>query len=129
MIIALLAAATITTSSCADPSISSTGVQSATPSNGLERYTIAVVVRNDGNVRQPGDLLQSLDVTQDHQIVDRIGLQPLRPHQSEKVTYSFSRSADAGDGTTRLDFIIDENGRAGSDIDCGEGVESTVLHV
>jgi hypothetical protein len=126
---AFILAAAIAASPCANPSIVSAIVQSVTAKGVLNHYTIAIAVRNLGNVRQPSNLLQSIEVLQDDQPVDRIGLQPLRPNQSQKVTYGFDRAADAGDGTTALVFTIDLNGRTGSDVDCHGGVESFTLHV
>src|ERR1700737_2072464 len=108
-------------SSCANPSILSAGVQSATTDGALRRYTIAITVQNRGNVRQPSNLLQSVIVLQDGQKVNQIGLQPLRPKQSQKVTYSFDRAAEAGAGTTDLTFTLDFNGRSGNNIDCHAG--------
>jgi hypothetical protein len=74
-------------------------------------------------------LLQSLDVLQDGERVDRVGLQPLRPKQSQRVTYAFDRSSDAGDGTTRLTFVLDFNGRSGSDVSCHDGNESATISI
>ena len=110
--------------SCANPSILSAGVQSVTTNGALKHYTIAVTVQNRGNLRQPSNLLQSVVVLQDGQKASQIGLQPLRPKQSQKVTYSFDRAADAGDGTTDLTFTLDFNGRSGNDVDCHAGNET-----
>src|SRR5579864_939742 len=115
---AFVLAAVLGTTPCANPTIVSAVAQPVTANGNLNHYTIAITVRNIGNVRQPGNLLQSIDVLQDDQPVDRIGLQPLRPNQSQKVTYGFDRAADAGDGTTNLVFTIDLNGRSGNDVDC-----------
>jgi hypothetical protein len=127
--LALLLAVALGGGSCANPSIVSTSVQSAIMTGGLNHYTIAIVVRNDGNVRQPSDLLQSIDVRQDDDATGKIGLQPLKPNQSQKVTYSFDRSAEAGVSTTLLTFILDVNGRSGNDIDCHAGKEMVTLTV
>jgi len=127
MLMLLLAA--LTGAACANPSILSATIQPVTANGGLNHYTIAITVQNQGNVRQPSNLLQSVDVIQDGLRVDRIGLQPLSPKQSQKVTYSFDRSADAGDGTTNLTFTLDFNGRSGTNIDCGTGNETYTLAV
>src|SRR5205807_10524639 len=100
--LALMLAAVLTGGSCANPSIVSAGIESVTTKGGLKHYTIAITVQNIGNARQPSNLLQSVDVLQDGQKPDRIGLQPLRPAQLQKVTCGFDRSDDAGDGTTEL---------------------------
>jgi hypothetical protein len=126
---AILLAAALTTAPCANPTILSAVVQPVTANGALNHYTIAITVQNLGSVRQPSNLLQSIDVLQDDQPVDRIGLQPLRPNQSQKVMYGFDRSADAGEGTTSLVFTLDFNGRAGDDVDCHAGVESFKLRV
>jgi len=108
----------------------STAVQSATTdSNGLTHYTVGITVQNLGTMRQRSDLLQSIDVDQDDQRVDVIGLLPLRPRQTQHVTYSFVRSAESGAGTTSLLFTLDFHGKSGSDVDCHAGTESTALDV
>ncbi|HLJ83100.1 MAG TPA: hypothetical protein VKT51_02845 [Candidatus Eremiobacteraceae bacterium] len=126
---ALILAAALSGASCANPSILSAVAQPVTANGALNHYTISITVQNIGSVRQPSNLLQSIDVLQDDQPVDRIGLQPLRPNQTQKVTYGFDRSADAGEGTTNLIFTLDLNGRSGDDIDCHGGVESFKLRV
>src|SRR5437870_1558537 len=127
--LALMLATALAGGSCANPSIVSTGNQSVTTSGALKHYTIAITVQNIGNARQPSNLLQSIDVLQDGQRTGRIGLQPLRPHQSQKVTYSFDRSADAGDFTTELTFTLDYNGRSGRNVDCHAGNQTTTISV
>jgi hypothetical protein len=127
--LALMLAAALNGASCATPSIVSATVQSATTNGALKHYTIAIVVQNQGSVKQPGDLLESVDVFQAGQRVDRIGLQPLGPKQSQTVTYGFDRSAEAGDGTTDLIFTLDFNGRTGNDVDCRGGKEALRITV
>ena len=125
----LVLAAALTGAACANPSILSAHVQPVSTNGGLNHYTIAITVQNRGSVRQPGDLLQSVDVFQDGLRVDRLGLQPLRPQQMQKVTYGFDRAADAGDGTTDLTFTLDFSGRSGKNVDCEAGNESFTLVV
>ena len=127
--LALILAAAVSAASCANPGIVSTGVQAVTTNNGLSHYTLAVMVQNLGPVRQPSNLLQSLDVLQDGEKVGRIGLRPLRPHESQKVTYSFDRSADADTGSTEITFTLDLNGRAGNNVDCHSGKETVTINV
>lgn len=115
--------------SCANPVILSANVQSMTTSNGLNHYTIAIAVQNQGGVTQPGNLLQSIDVFQAGGRVDEIGLQPLRPGQSQKVMYRFNRSDEAGDGTTDITFTLDFNGRSGNNVDCPSGNKSLTITV
>ena len=127
--LALLLAAAVAGGACANPSIISASVQSVTQTGGLNHHTVSIVVRNLGTVKQPSNLLQSIDVLQDDQKTGKIGLQPLAPGQSQKVTYSFDRSADAGAATTLLTFILDMNGQSGGDVDCHAGNEMTTLTV
>jgi len=127
--LALILAAALTGGSCANTSILSAGVQSATANGGLTHYTIAITVQNQSDIRQPGNLLQSLDVFQNRQRVDKIGLQPLGPKQSQKVTYSFDRAADAGVGTTHLTFTLDFNGGSGNNVDCHAGNQTFKITV
>lgn len=115
------------TGACANPSILSARVQSVTNNGGLNHYTIAITVQNQGALRQPSNLLQSVDVLQDDQKVGKIGLQPLGPKQSQKVTYSFDRAADAGVGTTNLTFSLDFNGRSGDNVNCRAGTQSFTI--
>jgi hypothetical protein len=125
----LIVAAALTAASCANPSILSARVQSVTPKGALQHYTISITVENIGNLRQPSNLLQSVDVFQNGSKVGKIGLQPLRPKQKQKVTYSFDRSADAGTGTTHLTFKLNFNGRSGKNVDCHAGVETHAMNV
>ncbi len=127
--LALMLAAALNGASCATPTIVSATVQSATANGALKHYTIAITVANQGGVKQPSDLLESVDVFQAGQRVDRIGLQPLGPKQSQTVTYSFDRSAEAGDGTTDVIFTLDFNGRTGNDVDCRGGREALRISV
>jgi hypothetical protein len=127
--LALLLAAAIADKACANPSIVSANVASVTVNGTLKHLTVAISVSNLGVVRQPSNLLQSLDVLQDDERVGRVGLQPLRPKQTQRVTYAFDRSADAGDGTTSLTFLLDFNGRSGKDVTCHGGNESTTISI
>lgn len=125
----LMLVALLNGTSCANPSIMSAGVQSVTTDGQLKHYTIAITVENLGSVRQPSNLLQSVVVFQDGQKVGQIGLQPLRPKQSQKVTYSFDRGVDAGDGSTDLTFRLDFNGRSGNNVSCHKGNETFAISV
>ncbi len=110
--------------SCANPSILSAKVQSMNANGGLQHITIGITVENLGDLKQPSNLLQSLDVLQDGDKVGKIGLQPLAPKQSQNVSYAFDRSVDAGAGTTNLTFMLDFNGRSGSGVTCHAGRET-----
>jgi hypothetical protein len=126
--LALVSSVLIAAAACANPSIVSTAVQSVTDSNGLNHYTVGITVQNLGTARQRSDLLQSILVTQDGERADVIGLLPLRPRQTQHVTYSFVRSDEAGQGTTSLSFSL-EFDKSGSDVDCHGGTERALLDV
>ncbi|HXW52330.1 MAG TPA: hypothetical protein VEJ41_10095 [Candidatus Acidoferrales bacterium] len=115
--------------SCANPSIMSAHVRSVTPNNGLNHYAIAIKVTNIGDLKQPGNLLQSLVVLQDGEKVGKIGLQPLGAKQSQTVTYGFDRSVDAGAGTTNFTFMLDFNGSSGNSTSCHAGKETFQLKI
>jgi hypothetical protein len=125
----LIVATALSAASCANPSIVSARIQSVTTMGALQHYTISITVENVGNLRQPSNLLQSLDVFQNGDKVGKIGLQPLRPKQKQKVTYSFDRSVDAGTGTTHLAFKLNFNGRSGNNVDCHAGVKTLAINV
>jgi hypothetical protein len=125
--LAYLLAATLAGAPCANPSIIATNVQSVANNGQLNHYTIAIEVQNVGDLEQPGNLLQSIDVFKDGQRIDRIGLQPLHPGQMQTVTFGFDRASDAGDGTTRLTFAIDLNGQSGDNVDCHAGTETAKI--
>lgn len=127
--LSIIVAAALTGSTCANPSILSAKVQSVTPNGSLQHYTIAITVENIGQASQPKTLLQSVEVFQDRQRVDKIGLQPLKPKQRQAVTYSFDRSTDAGPGTTHLRFKLDYNGQSGNNVDCQAGNETFVMKI
>ncbi len=127
--LALILAVALTGGSCANTSILSAGVQTVATNGGLAHYTIAITVQNQSDTRQPGNLLQSLDVFQNGQRVDKIGLQPLGPKQLQKVTYGFDRASDAGVGTTHLTFTLDFNDGSGNNADCNPGNQTFKIRV
>ena len=127
--IALMTSILIAAAACANPSIVSTAVQTVTTdASGLNHYTVGVTVQNLGTVRQPSDLLQSIVVEQDGERVDVIGLLPLRPRQTQHVTYSFVRSSEAGTGTTHLSFSLGFN-KTGANVTCRHGIEASSLDI
>jgi hypothetical protein len=127
--LAFILAAALNGAPCANPSILSARVQSVRTNDGLNHYTIGITVQNQGDVRQPSNLLQSVDVFQNRQKVGQISLKPFGPKQLQNVTYSFDRSADAGVGTTYLTFTLDFNGRSGHNVDCSAGTETFKITV
>jgi len=114
---------------CANPSILSANVQSVSTNGALNYYTLAINVQNQGYLRQPSDLLASVDVFQAGQRVDQLGLQPLGPGQSQRVQYTLKRSVEAGAGSTDLTFALDFNGRSGNNVDCRAGTETFTISV
>jgi len=70
----------------------------------LNLYHVRVTVSNRGNESQAGNTLQFVDVTQYGNRLDDKGIPPLAPGQSYSWTYVWKRSADAGTGTTPLNF-------------------------
>lgn len=107
-------------SSCsgADPAIVSAGVSNVTDNGDLKHYTITVVVTNQGNAKQPGNTLQSVDIYRDGQKIDAKGVPPLGPGQSYRFDYGLDRSSLAGDDTTQMLFRLQVHSPAGSSIDC-----------
>src|SRR5271166_3726184 len=103
----------------AAPAIASVVNKGATQDGGSNRYQLAVTVVNRGTQPQAGNVLQSVDVYQHDTKRDAKGIPPLRPGQSYTYVYQFLRSADAGDGTTTLEFRLDMHQPAGlSSQDC-----------
>jgi hypothetical protein len=127
--LAFMLAAALSGGPCADPSIVSAGVQSVTQNGALNHYTVGITVMNQGDVSQPSNLLESVDVIQAGQKSGQMGVQPLGPHQAQKVMYSFDRSVEAGNGTTDLTFYLDFNGMSGSNVNCRGGQESYTITV
>ncbi len=127
--IAMVVSAALMQAACANPSIVSARVQSVTSSGAVNHYTIAISVENEGTLKQPSNLLQSVIVSKDGQRLDRIGLQPLRPKQTQTVRFTFDRGTDAGSGTTDLTLTLSTNGREGNDVDCHAGQETLILTI
>jgi hypothetical protein len=86
----------------ADPAIVSAHVKSITADGQVNRYTLNVRVINFGSLKQPSNVLQSVEIYQNGIKLDTKGLPPLRPHQAYSFPYVFQRSIDAGDGTSTL---------------------------
>lgn len=86
----------------ADPAIVSAHVKGITNDGQVNRYTLNIRVINFGNLKQPSNVLQSVEIYQNGIKLDTKGLPPLRPHQAYAFPYVFQRSIDAGDGTSTL---------------------------
>ena len=72
----------------------------------LNLYHVTARVTNLGNQAQAGNLLQFVDVVQYDGRLDDRGVPPLGPGESYTVNYIWPRSADAGKGTSPLNFRI-----------------------
>lgn len=86
----------------ADPALTSAAVKNVTTDGGINHYSISGVVTNTGRARQASNVLQFVDVYRDREKLDNIGIPPLKPGQSYTFSWTFDRSTEAGDGTTRL---------------------------
>jgi len=106
----LAAPLVVANATCAgpNPAITAAELQSRSTTGELNRYVVAVHVKNLGTKGQPSNLLQSVEVMQNGDHVDQKGLPPLRPGQSATVTYAFTRSAGAAKNTTKLTFVLSQ---------------------
>ncbi len=86
----------------ADPAIVSARVQGTNSDGRVNRYSLAIRVANLGRLKQPSNVLQSVEIYQNDIKLDTKGLPPLRPGQAYSFTYVFQRSVDAGEGTSTL---------------------------
>jgi hypothetical protein len=91
----------------ADPSIGNVTVSGVTPNGGLNNYHITGTVTNVGASAQAKDTLQSVDIYMADQKLDAKSIPPLAAGQSTTFDYVYQRSKDAGQGTTRLRFVLD----------------------
>jgi hypothetical protein len=116
------------TCSGADPAISGANVKSVTNVSGVNNYVVGVSVTNRGNAGQPSNVLQSVDVFQNGNKVDTKGIPPLAAGQLYHFNFSFTRSAGAADGTTRLKFAIAMHQPSGApnSQDCDTGNDSLI---
>jgi hypothetical protein len=90
-----------------DPTIASVTVKSVAPQGALNRYTISATVVNNGGMPQPKDTLQFVNIYQEAgEKLDAKGIPPLNPGESYTFTWSYVRSRDAGNGTTKLSFEL-----------------------
>ena len=86
----------------ADPAIVSAAVKGMTSDGRVNKYAVSIRVVNLGRLKQPSNLLQSVEIWQNDIKLDMKGLPPLRPGQSYTFTYIYQRSTDAGVGTSDL---------------------------
>ena len=87
---------------CVAPSVRSARVNNIAHDGNLNHYLVEMVVSNVTNSAQASNTLQFVDIYNDRQKLDAIGVPPLRPGASYTAYYTFTRSSDAGDGTTDL---------------------------
>ena len=102
-------AAPAATGTCAgaDPSIASVTVAGVTQDGNLNDYHITGTVTNVGSATQAKNVLQSVDIYVTDQKLDAKSIPPLAAGQSATFDYTYQRSKDAGQGTTRLRFVLD----------------------
>lgn len=86
------------------PRVAAVAVQRVDHAAYLNLYHVRVTVTNPGNESQAGNVLQFVDVSQYGDRLDDKGIPPLAPGESYTWTYVWKRSADAGRGTTPLNF-------------------------
>jgi hypothetical protein len=112
-------------SGCGAPVITNAGIQSTSTSGDLRFTRVAVTVVNRG-ASQPSSMLQSVNVYQNGSKVDQKSVPPLRAGASKTVTYTFKRSAEANDDTTRLRVQLVGHDAHGSCSTAGSPVRITV---
>jgi hypothetical protein len=104
----LAATAPVFASTCngVDLAVGSVAVKSVSTSGDLNRYEIGGTVTNVGSASQGSDALQSVDIYDGKDKLDSKSIPPLKVGQSYAFSYVATRSAAAGNGTTRLRFQL-----------------------
>lgn len=108
-----------------DPSLGKVAVGSVTTSGNLNNYHITGTVTNVGGATQAKDVLQSVDIYMADQKLDAKSIPPLAAGQSATFDYVYQRSKDAGQGTTRLRFVLDMHNPSGTAQDCSTQDDQT----
>jgi hypothetical protein len=110
--------------SCAgpNPAITSLAVKDVTTSGNLNTYHLDGTVTNLGTQGQPSNTLQFVDIYIDTQKRNDRGIPPLAPGQSYNFGFDWTRSSDAGPGTTTARFRL--RMVQGSDCNPANGVRS-----
>jgi hypothetical protein len=90
----------------ANPAITSVTVKNVTSSGQLSTYHIVGTVTNLGSQRQSSNTLQFVDIYVDQMKRNDRGVPPLAPGQSYTFGFDWSRSTDAGAGTTTVQFRV-----------------------
>ncbi len=101
-----------------DPSIGKVTVAGVTSNGNLNNYRITGTVTNVGGTTQAKDVLQSVDIDMADQKLDAKSIPPLAAGQSASFEFVYQRSKDAGQGTTRLRFVLDMHNPSGMAQDC-----------
>lgn len=106
---ALTGQAALAATACAgaDPSITSVVVKSVSSTGGTSSYQLSGTVVNNGSQGQASNVLQFVDISQTGARLDAKTIPPLKAGESYTFSYVAQRSADAGKGTTKLDFQLD----------------------
>lgn len=92
----------------ANPAVTAVIVKSVTTAGQENNYHLSATVTNIGSAAQPSNTLQFVDIYQDGQKLDAKGIPPLTAGQSYTFSYMWPRAADAGTGTTTINFRLDE---------------------
>ncbi len=87
-----------------NPAITSVTVKSVSNNGSTSQYHIVGTVKNLGSQAQPSNTLQFVDVYVDRMKRTDRGIPPLGPGASYQFGYTWTRSADAGNGTTTAHF-------------------------
>ncbi len=109
----------------ANPAITSVVVKNVTSNGSVSIYHITGTVTNLGSQRQPSDTLQFVDVYVDQVKHDDRGIPPLAPGQSYTFGYDWTRSNQAGNGSTTAHFRMDM--RRGSNCNPNNGTYSVTF--
>jgi subtilase family serine protease len=125
LFLALTSPPAVVASSCGAPAITNAGIQSTSTSGDVRFTRVAITVVNHGPAQAPS-ILQSVDVYQNGSKVDQKGVPPLKAGASATVTYTFKRSAEAHDDTTRLRLQLAGHDAHGSCSTSGSPVRITV---
>jgi|HubBroStandDraft_4_1064222.scaffolds.fasta_scaffold00004_91 hypothetical protein len=105
-----------------NPAITSVVVKSVTSTGTVDVYHLVGTVTNLGSQGQPSNTLQFVDIYTDTVKHDDRGIPPLGAGKSYTFGYDWTRSADAGKGTTTMQFRIDT--RQGSNCNPANGSSS-----
>jgi opacity protein-like surface antigen len=91
---------------CIAPTVAAARIGGVTRSDGLNHYRVVMNIENAHDA-QPSDTLQFVDIYHDGVKLDAIGVPPLKSSGSYSAAYTFTRSSDAGEGTTTLNLQIE----------------------